>query len=719
MADGISIGISTSYNGAGVAAATADMSRLSKAVNLGPVKGTEQWNNRVAALNQRLDAAYQKGVVLKNQWDKFAPAASAGATTAGFAIAAMVASMGVAVKKTYDLGKAGAQIDYTRQKFDRLSNSVGVTGNVFLNQLRTATRGTISDFEAMKQGADLLQLGLAKDSDEAVRLSRVMTALGMDTGEMTLALANQSKRRLDQLGLSLTAFNKIEKELRDKGMSKDQAFKEAFLQTAEQTVSLTGNKADTSIGNYLRFEAQAANLSNYIKESVSQGISPLVGNTANVLQAMNMVRNQEMAWTGNIVDVLFGSGPVLKQGQASDFSSLWANEGRSYGQGRGGTTGAPTAGLSGLQNYTAMAYAYERGFGAQGGAETVQPFQVDYASMLEGGIQITRQTEKFSEATVNLNSALVQEYQNLDQLTKKYGENSEKVTESRQKIEQIKEGISSVGLAAEDMGEQMLSAQLKNIGASDELQVRFAQASGQITEKAANQQIAIQQIASALNDGRITAEQAAGAVGQVMKWDGKTGTMTLDVYINYIVTGQRPTGGGGGGFGGGQGRASGGLLDEPLIKVGEQGWEYAVEDKNGNYMIIPHGASVQMERAGLMASFGLATGGALSASARGVPRSPSHPVYTGGRSRSQSSGATSSEVSQIVEQSVAETAAINSEIMQENMATALTNNPQLGAIAAQVDELKLVNENLTAILAKIMSGGDMTRAMRSANALQA
>ena len=144
-------------------------------------------------------------------------------------------AMGMAGKKVYEFAKSGAEIEYTTQKFNRLTASVGGVSDVFMNQLRGATKGTVSDMALAKQASDMFQLGLAGTTQEAVRLSKVQTALGMDTGELTLALANQSKRRLDQLGLSLTKFNEIEAKLKASGMSNQAAFKEAFLQTAEQS----------------------------------------------------------------------------------------------------------------------------------------------------------------------------------------------------------------------------------------------------------------------------------------------------------------------------------------------------------------------------------------------------------------------------------------------------------------------------------------------------
>ena len=97
-------------------------------------------------------------------------------------------------KQVYDFAKSGAELEYTQTRFERLTKSVGGVSSVFMNQLKVATKGTVSDMGLAKQAADMFQLGLAGSTEEAVRLSRVQTALGMDTGELTLALANQIGR---------------------------------------------------------------------------------------------------------------------------------------------------------------------------------------------------------------------------------------------------------------------------------------------------------------------------------------------------------------------------------------------------------------------------------------------------------------------------------------------------------------------------------------------
>ena len=77
--------------------------------------------------------------------------------------------------------------------------------------------------EAMALAADLLALGLAKNSDEAVRLAKVQSGLGMDMNQLVL-LTNQTTMRFDALGVSVDGFDEKVKQLKATGMSTNEAF---------------------------------------------------------------------------------------------------------------------------------------------------------------------------------------------------------------------------------------------------------------------------------------------------------------------------------------------------------------------------------------------------------------------------------------------------------------------------------------------------------------
>jgi len=200
---------------------------------------------------------------------------------------AVLTGTAIALKKLYDTAREGAEIEYTRVKFERLAESIGTTSDALLGELRTATRGTLSDMEAMALTADLLALGLAKNSDEAVRLAKVQSGLGMDMNQLVLTLTNQTTMRFDQLGVSVDGFKEKVAALEAQGYSTNDAFKEAFLQQAEMQLEKVGNAADENIGSFKRFEAQWKNTMDRVKADTADALEPLIKKMAEGLEANN------------------------------------------------------------------------------------------------------------------------------------------------------------------------------------------------------------------------------------------------------------------------------------------------------------------------------------------------------------------------------------------------------------------------------------------------
>lgn len=189
---------------------------------------------------------------------------------------AVATGAALALKKLYETAREGAEIEYTAIKFERLSNSIGTTSDALLGKLREATRGTISDMEAMGLASDLLSLGLAKNADEAVRLARVQSGLSMDMNQLVLTLTNQTTMRFDQLGVSVDGFKEKVAALEAQGYSTNDAFKEAFLQQAEMQLEKVGNAADETIGSFKRLEASFKNVSDQAKRDISDGFVPFI-----------------------------------------------------------------------------------------------------------------------------------------------------------------------------------------------------------------------------------------------------------------------------------------------------------------------------------------------------------------------------------------------------------------------------------------------------------
>jgi hypothetical protein len=176
------------------------------------------------------------------------------------------------LQKVWDFAESGAQLELQRGRFDRLATSIGTTADVLKGQLATATKGMLSDSEQIQMGTDLMSLGLAKTSDQVVRLSRASAGLGMDMNELVLTLANQTTMRFDQLGVSIDGFDARLAKLKDSGMDANAAFTEAFLQQAEAQMAKLGDASDTTAGKMKRVEATLKNVTDGLKEFAASGI---------------------------------------------------------------------------------------------------------------------------------------------------------------------------------------------------------------------------------------------------------------------------------------------------------------------------------------------------------------------------------------------------------------------------------------------------------------
>lgn len=195
--------------------------------------------------------------------------------TAGL-VAAAVGGVGLAMKEVYETAKEGADLEYSQTKFENLAGAIGTTADALKNDLKDATDGLVSDADLVAGATDIMSLGLVDTKDDVVRLSSVATQLGMDMNQLVLTLTNETTMRFDTLGVSVDGFEEKVKKLEETGMSASDAFKEAFLQQAEEQIEKVGKKADTAAGDFARLEAASKDLSNSYKTALLPIVLPVV-----------------------------------------------------------------------------------------------------------------------------------------------------------------------------------------------------------------------------------------------------------------------------------------------------------------------------------------------------------------------------------------------------------------------------------------------------------
>jgi hypothetical protein len=164
------------------------------------------------------------------------------------AIGVALGAMAGAAKIAWDELARGAQLNRTADQFDRLAESIGSTADSMMGKLREATGGMMTDAALMESAAGIMSLGLAKTEDGVVRLATVVGELGWDMSQVILTMANNSKMRLDALGLSVEDVDRRVAKLRESGMSLDEAFDLAVIEAGEEKIKLLGSAADTTAG---------------------------------------------------------------------------------------------------------------------------------------------------------------------------------------------------------------------------------------------------------------------------------------------------------------------------------------------------------------------------------------------------------------------------------------------------------------------------------------
>lgn len=202
------------------------------------------------------------------------------AQTAGKALLAYVSVE--SIKATYELAKLGAESLRTKQAFEAISGGADEASDR-LEAMQDATRGALSEQQAMASANQLMQMGLANSSEELAQLAEMATRLGGAMGkdatasleEFSLLLANQSIPRLDTFGISAgkvrTRINELTSTVA--GMTREQAFMTAVMEEGQTSMDRLGPAVDDAALSFERAEATAADFRAELGERLAPAIS--------------------------------------------------------------------------------------------------------------------------------------------------------------------------------------------------------------------------------------------------------------------------------------------------------------------------------------------------------------------------------------------------------------------------------------------------------------
>jgi hypothetical protein len=172
----------------------------------------------------------------------------------------------------------GAQLELAESRFEKLAGSIDTTSESIRSKFRAATQGMMSDADIAASATQIISLGLADNEKDVVRLGRVVGELGLDMNQVIMTFANDSKMRLDALGLSVTDVEARTKGYTDQGIAASKAFDMAVLDALEAKLELIGSAAGTTAGSMQVLEASWANITDTGKVWLAQRwAGPIIG----------------------------------------------------------------------------------------------------------------------------------------------------------------------------------------------------------------------------------------------------------------------------------------------------------------------------------------------------------------------------------------------------------------------------------------------------------
>lgn len=203
--------------------------------------------------------------------------------------------------QAYDLAKLGWEAERAQVA---LRNMLGSSDEAtrWIESLKDATHGAITEAEAAGMAYQVLRLGLADSAQAAGEFTRVAAIIGAASpqlastsdaiSEIALTIANTSWRRLDQLGLSVSDVKARVDELRESGMSLEDAFRVAVLEGLTEQANILGDEILEIGGNTQRLQTRLEELKTDAGVIIGQGFEWAADKILDTAGALGWVANQ-------------------------------------------------------------------------------------------------------------------------------------------------------------------------------------------------------------------------------------------------------------------------------------------------------------------------------------------------------------------------------------------------------------------------------------------
>ena len=193
------------------------------------------------------------------------------------------------------LRQRGADVERISTAFERLTLAQGLSADKMQNEIRAATRGLVTDMDAMGASNKALLLGLPITESEMGDMAAAAVTLGQAMGQkagkslddLITALGRASPLILDNLGLTVKVGDANKAYAKDLGKSvkslteaeKKQAFFNAAMDAARIKTAELGGVQSTAAGYVDQLKVSATNLSDSFLAS-GQGVLAALEGTA-------------------------------------------------------------------------------------------------------------------------------------------------------------------------------------------------------------------------------------------------------------------------------------------------------------------------------------------------------------------------------------------------------------------------------------------------------
>jgi hypothetical protein len=258
-------------------------------------QGTEKMRDEIGRIGEETSEASRQAGIGNLRWTELNSAFSL--------VTGTLSTLYSGLQQAYGVIKETAALEQAEQQFNNLTESIGSTSDSMMTSLRTATSGMVSDAELMANASQLISLGLADTEQGTAELANTISKLGLNMSEVILTFSNNSKMRLDALGLSVEDVDKRVEELNARGFDGD-AFDQAVMDALAAKMELLGDASETTAGQLAQAEASFKNTTDALKEMMlatfqaADGVEQLnlMASTANYNAVAGELKNYGYSW---------------------------------------------------------------------------------------------------------------------------------------------------------------------------------------------------------------------------------------------------------------------------------------------------------------------------------------------------------------------------------------------------------------------------------------